>query len=321
MYYVYEWFIVETGEVFYVGKGTGQRYKVRKHNKFFNQMLKWHNCDSRIIEEFESETDAFKYEYERVNELKQIGQCVCNIYNGGYGGTTRWWTDEMRERYAEDNAMKSESQRKRMSENNPMKNPDVAKTVNAKKKIPVLIDDVEFDSIKSVCLEFGVTQGTVNGWCVKGFTPEGKRCCYKGNEQLVTYIARNTGKKKPLTYKGVTYNSTAELALNIGVSQTTASRWCRQGRDSEGNICKYLDDPRPECETAIKQKHIPVIVNDVLYPSKEHASRALGISSFIITQYLNGKKHDTKYICKYGNQQPSRGNTDNSTPEGSTTNR
>ena len=26
-YYVYEWFIVDTNEVFYVGKGKGNRYK------------------------------------------------------------------------------------------------------------------------------------------------------------------------------------------------------------------------------------------------------------------------------------------------------
>ena len=30
-YYVYEWFVIETNEVFYVGKGTGRRY--REHNK------------------------------------------------------------------------------------------------------------------------------------------------------------------------------------------------------------------------------------------------------------------------------------------------
>lgn len=321
MYYVYEWFIVDSGEVFYVGKGTGRRYKVRKHNKFFNQMLEWHNCESRIVKEFETEKEAFEYEFERVNELKGKGQCVCNIHSGGYGGTTEWWTDDIRERYAVNNAMKSENQRKRMSENNPMKNPITANAVNAKKRIQILIDGIEYDSIKDVCLEFGVARATVNGWCVKGQTSDGRDCHYKGKDHNMTYAPRNTGRKKPLTYKGIHYCSTAELALSIGVSQTTVSRWCRQGRDNMGNPCKYDDDTRQCFESAIKQKHIPVIVNDVLYPSKEHASRALGISAYVITQYLNGKKNDGKYICKYGNQQPSRGNTDDSTPEGSTTNR
>lgn len=36
MFYVYEWFIKETNEVIYVGKGKGKRYKVRKHNRLFD---------------------------------------------------------------------------------------------------------------------------------------------------------------------------------------------------------------------------------------------------------------------------------------------
>jgi hypothetical protein len=319
MYYVYEWFIVETGEVFYVGKGTGRRYKVRKHNQFFNRMLERFDCDSRIIKEFETEKEAFEYEFERVNELKAQGQCVCNIYNGGYGGTTEWWTDSIREKYAVHNTMKSESQRKRMSEHNPMKDADVAERANARKRIPVVIGDKEYASIKAVCEENGVSRSTVIGWIIAGTTSKGERCTYKGNVNAEMYAIKNTGQKHPLIYKGVRYNSSTELSLSIGVSQTTAARWCRQGRDTLGNPCRYLEDTRENTE-CIKQKHIPVIVNGVLYESKEHASRALGISTYLITQYLKGKKHDAKYICEYGNQQPSQGNVDESTLEGSTTN-
>ena len=87
-----------------------------------------------------------------------------------------------------------------------------------------------------------------------------------------------------------------------------------------GNPCRYVDDYREDKESPIKQNHIPVIVNDVWYPSKESASRSLGISSYLITRYLNGKRHDTQYVCKYGNQQPSQTKSDNSSLEGSTTN-
>ena len=55
MFYVYEWYVVESGEIFYVGKGTRNRYKVRKHNKFFNDFITRYNCDSRIIKEFKTE--------------------------------------------------------------------------------------------------------------------------------------------------------------------------------------------------------------------------------------------------------------------------
>lgn len=251
MYYVYEWFVVETGEVIYVGKGCRNRYRVRKHNRFFNEMLKRFECDSRIVREFESEQDAFAYEFERVNELRRIGQCVCNIYNGGTGGTTGWWTDEMRDKYSKNNAMKSADQRARMSQENPMKDKAIAEKVNSKKRVRVLIDGHTFKSIKEASIAYHVSTSTIGEWCNKGVTSSGLKC-----ERLGEYTKHN----------------------------------------------------------------VPVIVNGVWYRSKEKASRELGISAYELTQYLEGKLRNTKYICEYGNQQPSRGNADNSTTEGSETN-
>ena len=110
MFYVYEWYIKETGEIIYVGKGCKNRYKVRKHNRLFNEMIKRYDCESRIVKRFDSEKEAFEYEFERVFQLKCIGQCVCNINKGGAGGVTNWWTDEKREQYSKNNVMKSKEQ-------------------------------------------------------------------------------------------------------------------------------------------------------------------------------------------------------------------
>lgn len=50
IFYVYEWYIVDTNEVFYVGKGKKDRYKnLHSRNKFFLDMLRTHNCDVRIV--------------------------------------------------------------------------------------------------------------------------------------------------------------------------------------------------------------------------------------------------------------------------------
>ena len=38
-FYVYEWYIVDTNEVIYVGKGTGNRYKQTNRNKMFNDFI------------------------------------------------------------------------------------------------------------------------------------------------------------------------------------------------------------------------------------------------------------------------------------------
>lgn len=149
MFYVYEWFIKDTNEIIYVGKGCKNRYKVRKHNKLFNEFVSRFDCDSRIVKTFEKEEDAFHYEYERVAELKAIGQCVCNIQNGGFGGETKSWTPEKRHKYSVNNVMKSQKNRDRMSKYNPMKNPDVAKRVGKKHRKAVIVDGVYFDSVKS----------------------------------------------------------------------------------------------------------------------------------------------------------------------------
>lgn len=319
MYYVYEWYIVETGEVIYVGKGTHNRYKVRKHNKFFNDMIKRFKCNSRIVKEFSTEKEAFSYEFERVRELKKDGQCVCNIYDGGNGGTTEWWTDERKEWYSENNAMKSQMQRERMKKDNPMKNKDVAEKTNAQKRIPLLIGNKRFASIKEASKAMNVTTSTINAWVIRGISTNGDICRYDNQENAKGYIRKNNGQKRKVIYKGKIYDSATEMGYDVGIAQATASRWCRQGRDSYGNECRYLDDTR-KTESTIQQKQIPVIINGIWYASKEKAAREIGISSYLITQYLDGKKHDNKYLCEYGNQQPSRGNTDNSTTEGSTTN-
>ena len=64
-YYVYEWYIVDTDEVFYVGKGCGDRYKTtRRNNKFFNDMYNSHECDVRILEDCLTEEEAYAKEME-----------------------------------------------------------------------------------------------------------------------------------------------------------------------------------------------------------------------------------------------------------------
>ena len=183
MFYVYEWFIKETNEIIYVGKGCRNRYKVRKHNNFFNNMIKRFDCDSRIIKYFENEQDAFDYEYIRVHELKEKGQCVCNIYEGGTGGTRSWWTDELREKYSKKNIMKSENQRQRMHINNPMKNPNIAEKTNGQKRRKLTIGDITYNSIKEAKEKLGISYSNIITWNKKGKTPSGKICHIEPQKQ------------------------------------------------------------------------------------------------------------------------------------------
>ena len=54
MFYVYEWYNVDTNEIFYVGKGCGNRYKSISHrNQHFLNYYETHECAVRIIKYFE----------------------------------------------------------------------------------------------------------------------------------------------------------------------------------------------------------------------------------------------------------------------------
>lgn len=324
MYYVYEWYIIETNEVFYVGKGTRNRYRVKKHNRFFNDFISRFKCDSRIIKRFEKEEDAFSYEFERIRELKSIGQCVCNINKGGVGGTTSWWTDEIREEYSKNNVMKSEKQRKRMSQKNPMKNKEISEKVAEQKKRKVVIGNKIYDSVIEAKENYNVCDATIKKWCIKGINPFGEKCRYEDEKQVDFQGKRyNKGGCRKLIYCNKVYESPIDLSEELRLHHSTICKWAKKGFDPNGNVCKYADDSRNLKFVSNKNSELhskPIIVNGVRYNSKKEAEEILGLSKGYLAPYIAGTRKNNKYICKYDNQHPSQTNTDNSSLEGSTTN-
>ena len=264
MFYVYEWFIVETGEIIYVGKGCKNRYKVRKHNMLFNELVRRFECESRIIRHFYNEKDAFAFEYDRINELQSIGQCKCNIRKGGFGGESDGWTQEKREKYSRNNVMKAAEQRKRMSERNPMKNPEIAQKTNAKKQRKVVIN-------------------------------------------------------------GVLYKSVKFAAESLNVAEYTVITWCHRGYDTKGKPCRYFDEPQKDYPD-MKRTHPKVttskavFVDGIRYETVKDAADDIGVWSESIIRAIKANRPCKGHECRYDNQQPSRGKSDNSTTEGSTTN-
>lgn len=324
MYYVYAWVDVTSGKIIYVGKGTKNRYKVRKHNRLFDEYIRSHECTSRIEKEFLDEEAAFSYEQEMIETLKQAGECFCNINIGGAGGTSDWWTDDRRAEYSAKNVMKSENQRARMSMKNPMKNAEVAMAVGLKKKRAVVVGDREFSSVKDAAATFNVRSATVKRWCEKGVNPRMDKCRYKDSPQAAFSGNRyNLGGCRAIIYNGVRYETGIDLARELGVSNSAIVHWAKRGFTPDGIQCRYEDDTRGlryEPRDSGWKKRKPIIVNGVWYPSKRDAEIALGLSKGYLAPYIAGTRKNSKYICKYDNQQPSCGKSDNSTAEGSTTN-
>lgn len=214
MFYVYEWFIVDTNEIIYVGKGCKNRYKVRKHNLLFNEMIKRFKCDSRIVKWYETEKDAFEGEFERVKELKKLNQCVCNIYNGGYGGTQSRWTEAERERYSQYNVMKSESQRQRMREHNPMSNPVIAEKTNGQKRRYVIVGNTTYKSIKEAKDILNVSYDTILRWAKHGISDNGERCIIE-NQKMWRHRTNKTHDNQQPS-QGNVDNSTLEGSTTNG---------------------------------------------------------------------------------------------------------
>lgn len=242
MFYVYEWFIIESNEVIYVGKGSRNRYKSLKHrNKMFLEFVKRFNCETRIIKTFENEQDAFEYEHQKIMEYKKIGQCVCNLDHGGYGGCHFFWTEEMREYKSLYNPMKNQAQRERMRTNNPMKNKEIAQKSNEKKMRAVIINGVKFKSVKEVQDKYGVAHETVQNWCRKGINSMNELCRYADEEQKIFKGKRyNKGGCRAVCYDGKVYESLIDVAKEVGVTNATICNWAKKGKSPNGIECKYI---------------------------------------------------------------------------------
>lgn len=162
MFYVYAWYNVKTKIIFYVGKGTRERYKqVRKRNRLFKKYYAENECDVKIIKYFESEQEALAYEHKHIVRLKKKGQCMCNLDDGGKGGMNFVWNDSMREYQSKYNPMKKPEQRKRMSKHNPMKNKEISELVASKNKRAVVINGKYFDGIVDAAEYYGVWSETI----------------------------------------------------------------------------------------------------------------------------------------------------------------
>lgn len=102
-FYVYEWYIVDTNEVFYIGKGTGDRYKrLKGRNYFFQCMYDSHNCNVRKIYENLTEAEAFEKEIETIKYYKENTNYILTNQTDGGEGISGWIaTDEFRSKISE----------------------------------------------------------------------------------------------------------------------------------------------------------------------------------------------------------------------------
>lgn len=300
MFYVYQWYIVDTKEIFYVGKGCRDRVKTTsQRNKLFKEVLKNNKCDYKIVKYFKTEEEALKFEHNLICDLKSKNQCKCNLDDGGKGGMHFIWTNELRAYMSKYNGMKSENQRKRMSENNPMKNPDVSKKMADKIRKHPIIDGKYYNSVEEASLDLNVSVFTIRDWCKRGVNPQNIKCRWSCDpEKNITYYDESHCKK--VIYKGIIYNSKKEFCSINKISKNTGYKWCKKGFDSQGNECRLLGDTNEYVFKRNMTSSKPIIIDGIRYPSVLEASRVLGIKETTLHYHIHN--NTGRYNFKYDNQ-------------------
>ena len=119
-FYVYEHTRPDTGAVFYVGKGSGNRsHKTSGRNRYWKRVVsKAGGFVVRIIADGIDEELAFLVERERINQLRLCGRMLVNFTDGGEGTSGLKHSDEskalmsMRQKGIQKPPMTDETKRK-----------------------------------------------------------------------------------------------------------------------------------------------------------------------------------------------------------------
>ncbi len=138
-FYVYEHIRADTGDVFYVGKGTGKRAHIgnRHHRSEFWQRIvaKSGGFSVRMVAENIPEDLAFLIEIEHIDKLKMMGVKLCNLTSGG-DGTAGWVkTKEWREKVGNAHRGKPKSPETRAKISESVKNCGYIHSAEAREKI------------------------------------------------------------------------------------------------------------------------------------------------------------------------------------------
>ncbi len=247
IFYVYRWIAIDINEVFYIGKGTGNRcHQIAGRNEIFKKYYNNYNCEVEIIEYFDKEQDAFAKEAALIKYYHKIGQAKASLDNGGKGGCHFVWTDAMRAYQSEYNPMKRSQQRERMSKNNPMQDPEIAEKVNGQKRRPVVINGQRYIGVLEAARQLHVCEDTVIRWCKKGYDAYGNICRYEDelNKNFPVFINPNTSKSLSIYVDDILFPSIKAAAKYYNFSYVSFSKKLKDNNGQikyKNHICKYAN--------------------------------------------------------------------------------
>lgn len=333
MFYVYEYYNLITQEVFYVGKGTGKRYRqMTGRNEDFIKYVRENECDVRIIKYFENEDDAFEYEKELISSYKEKGLSLCNKDFGGLGGVSGIWTQEKREYQSIHNPMKAEEQRERMRQFNPMFYEETIINKALRNNKVFYFAGKTYYTIKKFAEDWGISQNTASNWVKKldiiqsivptPENPEGpftalEKSLIKSSLLSLSQVNKEKKNGKKIVLFGVEYSSITEAKETLGVS--TLETIHNFKRDEEQILEKLPHLLNQKRKLTQQEKEIisnrnrnnqehnkkAISINGIIYNSAGDAEKILGINANTIRSRCKNKNFPTYYFL-YDNQQPSQ---------------
>ena len=121
-FYTYIHRKADDGEVFYVGKGKGDRARYEfGRSQYWQRIKKKHGVLIEIVARHESEEDAFTHEKFLIASFRGLGVRLCNMTDGGDGPSGHKHSDESKKRMSQASSGREVSKETRVKLSNALK--------------------------------------------------------------------------------------------------------------------------------------------------------------------------------------------------------
>lgn len=89
----------DTGQVFYIGKGSLRRaHEQRGHNRYWNAVAAKHGYKVSVLAKWDTDAEAFAHEKFLIACFKELGHPLTNATSGGEGVSGWTWSTSQREK-------------------------------------------------------------------------------------------------------------------------------------------------------------------------------------------------------------------------------
>ena len=137
----------------------------------------------------------------------------------------------------------------------------------------------------------------------------------KNNPMKNSIIAKKVAQKlqRAVIIDNQFFPSVKLAAEQLNTSSFVIETWCKRGYNTQGQPCRYADEPQKEYSDDIKQYGVnikyakAVFIDGKYYASVKLAAQSLGCKdSGPLVRALKANRKYKGHICSYANQQPSQ---------------